>query len=127
MSGLTPLLASISEADIERVVDEGLEALGYRVLKTNEHRQRFTVTCRQCGCSQSVISPKGTGISKGVGDRLIRKVGGPKGRWTMFELKRPVGWKWSSDEQRLIHEQGGSYIIHSWDDVEEALEAMEGK
>lgn len=116
---------TISEADVELVVDEGLEWRRYHVMKTNEHRQRFTVKCRQCGCLQSVISPKGTGISKGVGDRLIRKPGDPKGRWTMFELKRPVGWKWSSDEQREIHEQGGSYLIHSWEDMQEALAAME--
>lgn len=115
-----------SESEVEAQVDDWLAWNGYVVLKTNEHRHRIPAKCPQCQNVFFVVSHKGSGKSKGIGDRLIRNPRWePPSLWLMVELKRPEGGRWSSPEQRALWETGGTIRVENADDLEKALAEIE--
>lgn len=117
--------ARVTEADIERQINDGLQwTPGVFALQTVEHRKR----CRVCG----TFSREGSGVDRGIPDRLLRVeretiLQGvvlhpyPPGVLLGIETKRPEGWSWSSEEQRVNWERGVVLKAHGWDDIAEHL------
>jgi hypothetical protein len=108
-------LQSITEADVEaEITDWSKLQRGLLMLRTVEHRKR----CPSCG----EFLHSGSGIDKGVPDRLARLDDFPiPGLLIGLECKRPYNWRWSSPEQRKVNERGGSVVVHSSVDVERVL------
>lgn len=98
-------LASVSEKDVEVECDKIAAALGLVKLSTP-----VKLRGKRAGSHS-------TGQSKGIPDRFYRKPRWPKWFWIGVELKKPVGWKWSSDEQEALHAAGHTALAHSAEDL----------
>jgi hypothetical protein len=100
-----------TEDDVQTTIADGLKALGYTVLSTT-HRSRGA-TCPKCG---TFARPKkGYGADLGVPDLLVTHKKWPAGAMLGIEVKKPVGWHWTTPEQQALWESGRTAKAHSWE------------
>lgn len=94
----------LSEDQIQAQIVQALEAAGCTVYHTNTHGVRGK-----------------TGVSKGVPDLLVRHKCFPVAVLVGLEVKRPKGWRWSSQEQKEAFSRGDTEVVHC---VRDALLAV---
>ena len=85
-----------SEAEVQGEIVTALELAGCTVYQTSTHGVR-----------------RGTGVSKGVPDLLVAHHEFKRGMMLGIEVKKPVGWKWSSPEQQRAHASGHTVLATS--------------
>lgn len=85
-----------SEAEVQAEIVTALELAGCTVYHTSTHGVR-----------------RGTGVSKGVPDLLVAHHEFKRGMMLGIEVKKPVGWKWSSPEQQRAHASGHTVLATS--------------
>lgn len=85
-----------SEAEVQAEIVTALELAGCTVYHTSTNGVRH-----------------GTGVSKGVPDLLVAHPAFERGMLLGIEVKKPVGWKWSSPEQQRAHASGHTVLATS--------------
>lgn len=85
-----------SEAEVQAEIVTALELAGCTVYHTSTNGVR-----------------QGTGVSKGVPDLLVAHPAFQRGMLLGIEVKKPVGWKWSSPEQQRAHASGHTVLATS--------------
>lgn len=107
---------TISEADVQQAIIEGLTALGYLVEVTSRQRKR----CPHC----DRYSSGGDGASKGLADLMIGREA-----WGCMRIALEVKGSHTplSPEQDDLCRRGMIFVARSWEDAVAAVAAFEGK
>lgn len=108
---------TITEAEVQGQIIEGLTYLGYLVLTVSRRYKR----CRQCG----TVSHHGDGVSRGTPDLLVRAHHWPLFLWLGMEVKRPGGQV--RPEQRALRDRGAIRVVCSWEEALRAVQEIGGK
>lgn len=104
-----------TEESIQRVIVEGLTALGFTVLVTSRRVKR----CPHCGNWQRGDD----GATKGIPDLYFtRREWGNK--WIGAEIKSATGRL--RPEQKVLAGEGLVFVWRSWEDALEAVRQFEG-
>lgn len=105
---------TVSEADSQRTIIEGLRALGYHVEVTSRVRRR----CPRC----KQFSSGGDGASKGLADLMVGRDG-----WGPLRLALEVKGSHTplSPEQTDLRDRGLIEVAHSWEDAIAAVAMFE--
>lgn len=106
--------ATVSEADVQATIVEGLRALGYLVEITSRQRRR----CHHCGR----WSGGGDGASKGLADLMV---GRESWGWTRMALEVKGSDTPLSPEQKELFDRGLIEVARSWEDAIAALAMFE--
>jgi len=105
---MSAVLKNVTEEEVQRAIIDGLSVLGYIVEQTS-----VRVAYAKCPVCATKVKPRSPGTSFGVPDLLIRLPIWPTALRLGLEVKKPVGWKWTNDEQRLKWERGETMKAHS--------------
>ena len=100
----------LKERELQAMAIQGLKAMGYRVLNVSRRPVRRCPHCNGWTNSHDGVTP-------GTPDLLARRSGWQKGRWIGIEMKTLTGRL--RPEQKEIHEDGGSFVARSVDDIVE--------
>jgi hypothetical protein len=107
-----------SEEEVQAVIVDGLQALGYVVRSTVRRPKK----CPRCGSWPR--SGSGDGVSRGLADLLVRHRSWPAYLWVQLEVKRPGPVRYSSLEQRAAVESAEIAVVQSLDDALAILERI---
>lgn len=115
------LQSSDSEDQIQRDVVKVLKSLGYTVLVHNAGlRKEAAAALKKAGIKGGAVFQ-----TPGCPDISFRKPSWDQGSWCMVELKTSTGKM--SPAQQVIHDDFGSFLCRSVDDVLELLLPEEKK
>ena len=123
-SGRQSTILAMSEADVERQVDDGCNARRWQYLSTVHRYKRTEVTCEVCKSSFFVTPQGGYGATPGVPDRLLLPSWLPPYLAIMIELKgskTAFTKSTESDAQRRLSESRRTVVARSFEDVENVL------
>jgi hypothetical protein len=105
-----------TEAQVQSAIVSALLWIGAEVEVTSERRHK----CTKCG----EYSHAGTGMTKGIGDLLVRNPAWPTAMKLNLEVKSATGKL--SPEQQQSEERGGIVIVRSAEEAMEAYKRVEG-
>ena len=111
---LSKMSVTISEADVQATIVEGLRALGYHVEITARQRR----ACSHC----HKFSHRGDGSSKGLADLMI---GRESWGWMRMDLEVKGSETPLSPEQRELFDRGLIEVARSWEDAVAAVAMFE--
>jgi hypothetical protein len=104
-----------SEAQVQASIVEVLRLLGFHVAETSERRP--LVRCPRRDCGELFRPHHGTGVTRGIGDLLVRHVDWPLALWLNLEVKSRTG--------RLTQEQERAVLLGRIVVVRNAREAVD--
>lgn len=97
----------LRETALQQQIIEGLRWHGYEVQTTQEKRRR----CSACG----EYSHRGTGVSEGIADLLVRHPQWIAGIWGQIEVKTPTGTL--TEAQQASLECNGLFVARCLEDA----------